>query len=158
MFEETQELLIKVFDINDFNPNANLEQEFIGSVQFFLHDLVRSQGQAYILPLSNGTPEKLGDIVITSCERKRGTRSTYRILFEGQGFPVESIFYRLYKILDNGKFAPIFESETSKRHPYNPVFSFQDAIIHSAALIQDDENRKAMIEVFEWYFFIKVKL
>ena len=82
-------------------------------------------------------------------ERKRGSRSVYKMKFEGENFKPQAIFYRLYKQLVNGQFVAIYESETSNKadkanHP------FKQADIHSAALINDDESRKAMIEVFHW--------
>ena len=150
LFEEKQEVKVSVYDIDDFAPTASVEQDLIGSVEFCLHDIVRSQGKPLTLHLSNGTEEKLGDIVITASERKQGSRSTYKMLLEAKGFKTENLFYRLYKQLETGQYAPMFESETAKLVPSEYLHRFQEVTIHSAALIQDDESRKAMIEIFEW--------
>ena len=71
-------------------------------------------------------------------------------MFEGNGFTADNLFYKLYRRLDSGKYVLIFESETSAKQQFVNKHPFQEASIHSAALIQDDENRKAMVEVFQW--------
>jgi hypothetical protein len=72
--------------------------------------------------------------------------------FEGVGFGPEYIFYKLYKQIDMGKYVPILESETSRKLPDGKTYPFKVFEVHSAPLVQDDESRKVMIEVFNWYF------
>ncbi len=161
-FEKAQEMRISVFDIDDFKT-PNVEQELIGYVEFQLHEVARVLGTSVTLPIkaylswrgsrrANGSSESVGNVVITGVERKRGSRSTYRFQLEGDGFKPESLFYRLSSQISPGKFVPIFESETSKRSSAHvSIHPFKEAVVHSAALIQDDESKPAMIEVFQWY-------
>ncbi len=91
----------------------------------------------------------MGNLVLKAEELKRGSRSLYKIKFQGQNFKPPAIFYRLYKQLANGQFVAIYESETSNRTETGK-HEFKLAEVHSAGLINDDESRKAMIEVFQW--------
>lgn len=160
-FEETQEVQIAVYDLDDFD-SPNVEQELIGSANLFLHDVVRAQGNPVTLPLKRyscvhlpraspkGSVERLGDVIVTGVERKRGSRSTYKMQFEGYGFEPENLFYKLYCQVSPDRFVPIFESETAHKQDHSSRYPFKEAVVHSAALIRDDESRKAMIEVFQW--------
>lgn len=82
-------------------------------------------------------------------EKKRGSLISYKIKYEGLEFQTQFLFYRLYKLLDNMQFAAIYESETSRKTG-DGKHLFNEAEIYSAVLINDDETRKAMIEVFQW--------
>ena len=96
-----------------------------------------------------GTNEKLGNVVIRGEERRTGSRAYYKIKFLGNNFKPQSIFYRLNKLLNNDQFVAVYESETSNRTP-DGRHEFKEIDIHSMALVNDDETRKAMIEVFQW--------
>lgn len=85
-------------------------------------------------------------------ERKFGSKSTYKMQFDGQGFKDQSIFYRLYRQLSNGEFVAIYESETSiKTEKGNHKFKI--TTLYSTSLIDDDVTHKVMLEIFQWYFF-----
>ncbi len=51
LFEEKQEIRIAVYDIDDFKPEANIEQNLIGTVELFVHDIIRAPGGKLIRPI-----------------------------------------------------------------------------------------------------------
>eukprot|EP01022_Parablepharisma_sp_SALTPOND_P033544 TRINITY_DN88983_c1_g1_i1.p1 TRINITY_DN88983_c1_g1~~TRINITY_DN88983_c1_g1_i1.p1 ORF type:complete len:667 (-),score=68.56 TRINITY_DN88983_c1_g1_i1:61-1941(-) len=152
LFEERQDMRIAVYDIDDFRPEASVEQKLIGYVDLHVHEIVTASDQKVVRPLVNasGGKEKLGNLIITAEEKKRGSKDTYKILFEAENFAPEYIFYRLNRQKPTGEFIPIIESETSKKEKGKTKHLFKEIEVHSYALVQDDESRKAMAEVFQW--------
>ncbi len=150
-FEERQDMRISVFDIDDFKSGV-VEQNLLGSVDFRLDQVSRAPNGTLALEIKApvASSEKLGDVVIRGEELKKHTsRSYYKIKFEGVGFPCHHLFYRLSRLLHSLQYAAIYESETSAKGP-DGKHAFKEAKVHSAALLEDDESRKAMIEVFQW--------
>eukprot|EP01022_Parablepharisma_sp_SALTPOND_P030078 TRINITY_DN752_c0_g1_i16.p2 TRINITY_DN752_c0_g1~~TRINITY_DN752_c0_g1_i16.p2 ORF type:complete len:598 (-),score=47.76 TRINITY_DN752_c0_g1_i16:5261-7054(-) len=144
-----------VYDIDDFSEEATVEQNLVGYVDLHVHDIVTAQEGKLVRPLRNssGTTEKLGTLIITGEERKRGTKALYSILFEGENFAPEYIFYRLSRLGLTGDYLPIIESETSQKPKGGNKHVFKEVEVHKSALIQDDETRKAMIEIFQWDYY-----
>jgi len=97
-----------------------------------------------------GGVEKLGSVIITGEELKKGSNTKYKIQFEGEDFEPEYIFFRLNKMSASHGFIPFVESETSMKTKGSNKHTFKEIEVHSAALIEDDEERKAMIELFQW--------
>lgn len=53
-FEERQKLKIEVYDIDDFSANATLAaQDYIGELEFMLHEVVTAKDQTLSRPLIN---------------------------------------------------------------------------------------------------------
>jgi hypothetical protein len=50
-FETKQEMRVTVFDIDDFNPTAKVEQNLMGSADFRLDQVLSSKGGVLTLPL-----------------------------------------------------------------------------------------------------------
>jgi len=50
-FEERQDVRISVYDVDDFSPNANVEQKLIGSVEFRLDQVLHSLDAQLTLPI-----------------------------------------------------------------------------------------------------------
>ena len=97
----------------------------------------------------NGEDEKLGYVIVRAEERKFGSRNLYKIMFKPKNFKDKAIFYRLNKLLPSGEFVAIYESETSILD-LEEQHSFKEASVRSINLINDNEDQKAMIEVFQW--------
>eukprot|EP00826_Nyctotherus_ovalis_P063437 TRINITY_DN9305_c0_g1_i11.p1 TRINITY_DN9305_c0_g1~~TRINITY_DN9305_c0_g1_i11.p1 ORF type:complete len:602 (-),score=182.36 TRINITY_DN9305_c0_g1_i11:111-1916(-) len=151
-FEERQELRLSVFDVDDFSETASPEQNLIGSVELFLHEVVTSPHNKLTRPLINPkkAKEKLGNLVIVCEEKKRGSRIMYKIVFEGKNFAPEYIFYRLNRIKGAGQYIPIVESETCKKNTVKQTHLFNEVCVTKADLLSDDVEKRAMVEVFKW--------
>jgi len=53
-FEERQKVIVRVFEIDDFGANVNIEtQRQIGFCSFFLHEIIRIENKKLILPLKS---------------------------------------------------------------------------------------------------------
>lgn len=53
-FEETQTFKVEVYDVDDFSENAPLEKhDFIGDLEFKLHEVVTKMDQKLTKPLQN---------------------------------------------------------------------------------------------------------
>ena len=151
-FEERQELRFSVFDVDDFNETASPEQNLIGSIDLFLHEIVTRPNNKLTSPLINPkmAKEKLGNLVIICEEKKLGSKVIYEIAFEGKNFKSEYIFYRLNRIKTAGEYIPIVESETSKKNAEKSVHLFDAVSVSKADLLMDNLKNKAMVEVFKW--------
>eukprot|EP00826_Nyctotherus_ovalis_P019093 TRINITY_DN1582_c0_g1_i42.p1 TRINITY_DN1582_c0_g1~~TRINITY_DN1582_c0_g1_i42.p1 ORF type:complete len:444 (+),score=115.15 TRINITY_DN1582_c0_g1_i42:120-1451(+) len=150
-FEERQDMRISVYDVDDFDPKASVEQNFIGAVEFRMDQLLMAPDKTLTLPIQGpcNPPENLGNVVIKGNEKKTGSRTMYRMQFRARGFTQPAIFYRLNKQLTSGQFVAIYESETSKRVDTD-LHDFKVVEIYSSELVNDNENQPAMIEVFSW--------
>ncbi len=94
--------------------------------------------------------------MVTGEEKKKGSHNTIRLQFEADGFSPEYMFYRLHRLGQNGEFVPIAESETSRRTVGSSKHVFKQLEVHSAALFHDEENRKAMVELFQWFLLTRL--
>lgn len=50
-FEQKQNMRVTVYDIDDFNENASVEQNLLGSADFRLDQVISSPGASISLPL-----------------------------------------------------------------------------------------------------------
>jgi len=149
LFEERQDIRFSVYQINNLDEKASVEQELIGSVDMHVHELVTGSDPKLIKPLVKGNEKNLGNLVITREEKRKGSKVLYKILFEARGFNSEYIFYRLNKASANN-YIPIMESETSKKAKDKSLHKFSEIEIPKVVLIKDDEEKKAMVELFKW--------
>lgn len=159
MFEERQDMRISVYDVDNFDSKASVEQNLIGAVEFRMDQLLMAPDKTLTLPIQGyytsltlsprNPPEDLGSIVIKGNEKKTGSRTMYKMQFRARGFTQPAIFYRLNKQLTSGQFVAIYESETSKRAGTD-LHDFKVVEIYSNELVNDNENQPAMIEVFSW--------
>lgn len=73
-FEETQHFKAEVYDVDDFSENAPLKNhDFIGNLEFKLHEVVTKVDQKLTKPLQNPKRKNNGQIVITADEKKEGS-------------------------------------------------------------------------------------
>jgi hypothetical protein len=52
-FEKKQNLMIKVYDVDNFDPHVDVAQNEIGCVKFWIHEILKSHDQTLLLPISN---------------------------------------------------------------------------------------------------------
>eukprot|EP00826_Nyctotherus_ovalis_P063438 TRINITY_DN9305_c0_g1_i3.p1 TRINITY_DN9305_c0_g1~~TRINITY_DN9305_c0_g1_i3.p1 ORF type:complete len:524 (+),score=144.09 TRINITY_DN9305_c0_g1_i3:541-2112(+) len=151
-FEERQEIRFAVYDIDDFNATASPEQNLLGHVDLYVHDIVTAPDSKLTRPIKNpfAPNERLGDLVVTGEEKKRGSSEVYRVLFEGESLEPEYVFYRLNRIGVGKSYIPIVESETCRKHKGTNKHVFKEITVYKSELLGSNENRKAMIEVFKW--------
>lgn len=78
------------------------------------------------------------------------------VQFQGNMFPDEYLFYRIYKQRATKDFVPFIESETSKKAEGNIHF-FKELEIPSCETYghHDGEPPSLMVELYRWYFFMK---
>lgn len=56
MFEEKQDLRLAVYDIDDFRPEASIEQNLIGRIDLHVHDIVTAPGGKLVRPIPRYRP------------------------------------------------------------------------------------------------------
>lgn len=152
--EKVQELKVEVYHIDDFDPKASVKQSLVGWAHFNLHQVTSYKGKELVLPLTNGTEEKLGQVSIRCSKQSKGQIILYKFFIEGKDFKPKCIFYKLCKVFDNGDYHPIFESETSIKNKKDHEHKFLETKITSNVLLQNDESRKALIEFFQWLYLL----
>jgi len=71
LFEETQTFLVEAYDMDDADQPDNYKaQEYIGSVEFQLHQVVTARDQIFKAVIQNPTRSKNGTLFITGEEKK----------------------------------------------------------------------------------------
>jgi hypothetical protein len=50
-FEERQDIKISIYDVDNFDPKASVEQNLIGTVEFRMDQLLMSPGKTLTLPI-----------------------------------------------------------------------------------------------------------
>lgn len=77
--------MIKVFDVDDFSANASLEKhDFIGELEFMLHEIVTARNQILKKPLVNNkrAGSNNGTMIITADEYQQNEKSNETLEFE----------------------------------------------------------------------------
>lgn len=111
-FEETQTFLVEGYDMDDSNQPENLgAQEFIGSVEFQLHQVVTSKDQTYVAQIQNDARKKNGTLKITGEEKKMSAGQLCCMQLKGSLNDSGYLFYIIWKQLSPGKYKPVFKSE-----------------------------------------------
>ena len=54
-FEQKQKIMIKVYDVDDFDPKVDVAQNEIGLVEFYLHEILKGKNQTIVLPIKKGS-------------------------------------------------------------------------------------------------------
>ena len=68
-FEEQQSFLLQAFDMEDKDQSHNLSaQQYIGQVEFHLHQVVTAVDQLYQAPIENKLRSKNGNVRIQAEE------------------------------------------------------------------------------------------
>lgn len=77
-FEEKQKFKCKIFDVDDPSETASLDKhDFIGEIEFFLHEVVTAKNQQLKKPLQNNQNKRSnnGIIMITGDEQAEQTNN-----------------------------------------------------------------------------------
>jgi len=84
-FEEQQFFLIEAYDMDDGNAPENLgAQEFIGTVEFQLHQVVTARDQTLQTPIVNPSRKNNGYLHITAEEKKLSAGDTAVMRLQGK--------------------------------------------------------------------------
>lgn len=83
-FEERQRFMIKVYDVDDFNKPDLLEShDFIGELDFMLHEVVTARNQILRKNLVNQADKNRNNgVVILTAEENQGNKNNEMIDFE----------------------------------------------------------------------------
>ena len=114
MFEENQQFLVEAYDIDDESQPNNLQaQEYIGSVEFQMHQVVTALDQTYSAKVQNPSRKHNGTLKITGEEKQRNHGSQTAVIKIQGSITQESgpVFFILWKFLSPGKYKPVYKSE-----------------------------------------------
>ena len=142
-FEDTQNFLIEAWDMDDASQASNLnKQEYIGSFEFQLHQVVTAKDQTLKGPIKNNTRAKNGILKITGEEKKQGSNSkTINLKLKGSVNDSGQIFFILWKQLTPNKYKPVYKSEIKSqqrgRQDWNEMSISQDMLCQEDDLDQD---------------------
>jgi hypothetical protein len=154
-FEELQELKFEVYDID--NDKKDLKsQDYIGSMQCCLGDIVGSPGSKLMKALKNPKISNPGHLIVSAEEVGENIGSIY-ILFKAKDLDRKGLFtfcypfIRISRVREDGSYDVVYKSEAQKRSTRHPVFSK----IHISAqkLCNNDLHRNLKVECFHKGFF-----
>jgi Ca2+-dependent lipid-binding protein len=83
-FEERQKFMIKVYDVDDFTrPDLLEKHDFIGELEFMLHEVVTARNQVLRKNLVNNEQRARNNgVVILTAEENQGNKNNEMIDFE----------------------------------------------------------------------------
>lgn len=125
------------------------KHDFIGALEFQLHEVVTSRDQIMTKPLinTNRAVNKSGRIVI-SAEKIEATANTEIVIFNPIATLSESglCFFIIYRNIAPGKYSPVYKSEIKR--PEQGAFKWNQVQIGATDLCKDDIEREIKIEFF----------
>lgn len=141
---------VEVYDVDDKAEIKNLrKQEFIGAVNFMMHDLIRASGQRLNLQLTD-KGKKAGRIKLQVEQYDKSLSSNEAMLtIEALDVKIKSAyFYRLLRSDVSNSFFPVYQSESIRCN--KGVIKWHYVKIPTATLFRDDETKPLKIELYEY--------
>ena len=97
-FEETQTFLVEAYNMNDAGSADDLKkQEFIGAVEFQLHQVVTAKDQTMEAPIENPARKNNGKLKVVAEEKKQGASETAVIKLQGEISDSSYLFFIVWK-------------------------------------------------------------
>jgi len=151
-FEQQERFKVQVFDSDDDKNLQSLpSHDFIGEIEFQLHEIVTTRDQSLTKPLFNAQRAKPGIIHITA-EELAATANTEHVMFmpEATGLKDMSgqLFFIIYKNLGPGQFTPVYKSET--KSAIGGLCKWNLVQIGTTDLCKDELERQVSIEFFRF--------
>ena len=118
-FEQSEKFKVEVYDSDDDSQlTKNLSaHDFIGALEFSLHEVVTARDQIYTKDLlcNQRQPGKSGKIILAA-EEIAATANTEIAIFDPQASLPESslCFFILYRNIAPGKYTPVYKSEIKR--------------------------------------------
>eukprot|EP00301_Raphidiophrys_heterophryoidea_P006344 c12566_g1_i3.p1 GENE.c12566_g1_i3~~c12566_g1_i3.p1 ORF type:complete len:419 (+),score=106.01 c12566_g1_i3:44-1258(+) len=150
-FEEVQSLRIMCVDIDDFKSQDLNRQDFIGSIETRLSNILTSSGQQLTLPLKKGNSPH--GIVIVRAEEVIASKQSVVFHFAGEKldkkdfFGKSDPFLKFFRARENGVWEAIHSTEIIKQD-LNPVW--KRFTIPVSKLCNTDFDRPILIECHDW--------
>jgi hypothetical protein len=115
-FEERQKFKVEVYDIDDFEKNAPLtKQDFVGDLEFMLHEVVTQKDQLLKKPLQNNknpSSKQNGLILITGEEKLEHNNEVVEMEIEASLEHHDGPnFFVVQKLLGPSHYIPVYKSE-----------------------------------------------
>jgi len=151
-FEEQQNFLCEVYDVDDATNIQNLRnQEFIGSYNFKLGNLVAARNQELNQPIESSTRKNSGKIHIMADEKKDDygkmqAKFTVSAKFTSKMF--DNCFFTINRMKNPGQFQPVFKSEC--KPPMNGEISFNEIILDTHRLCDADNEQPILFQGFHF--------
>ena len=138
-----------MYDSDDDRSKDLSKHDFIGALEFQLHEVVTSRDQIMSKDLicDKRKPGKSGKIHITA-EEVEATANAEMVIFNPAAKFNESglCFFIIYRNLAPGKYNPIYKSEIKK--PEAGEFKWNQVQVGATDLCKDDVERQIKIEFF----------
>jgi hypothetical protein len=138
----------EVYDADDKTDLRDLRKhDFIGAVEFMLHEVIRAKDQILRLPLKN--KEKDAGTIIIQAEEVKGrlTSNLAHMTIECYGAKPSAMFYRLLRS-EGSSFFPVYQSEACRKRNGNILW--HKIRIPTAGLFRDDQSKPLRIELYEY--------
>ena len=151
-FEKQEEYKVEVYDVDDHNNINNFaSHDFVGSLQFKIHEVVTARGQCLDKPLVN--PQRgqgrSGQIKITGDEKQATTSEELRFVVRAPFASRSDMnFFIVYKMLGPGQYRPLYKSEIQSAKAGGNFYEWNMVTLSSADLTGGDLEREIKIEFY----------
>ena len=150
-FEEKQKFRADLYDVDDFDPKASLDKhDFIGSVQFMLHEVVTSKNQRLRTAIENEKERhrKNGFLTITGEEVSGSSNEMLDLQLTGNFSSKGLLFFIICRSMQNSNQIPIYKSEVQQSIQPQGV-KWNNVKMLSSSLCDEDDDRPINIEIYE---------
>ena len=150
-FEERQRFKIKVYDVDDFSPNASLDKhDYVGELEFQLHEVITQRNQQLKKPIQNNKSKfkNNGLIVITAdeCNDKNNEMLEMQLttdLRDASNF----YFFIISRTVGQHEHVPVYKAENQQLK--NGLFYWQTCQILTSTLCKEDDDKPFTIDFFK---------
>jgi hypothetical protein len=141
-----------VYDSDDDRNLQNLQKhDFIGELEFSLHEIVTTRDQSMTKPLVNNQHAKPGRIRIHA-EEMQSTANTEHVMFVPEATNLKDmsgqIFFIIYKNIGPNQYTPVYKSETKAQTGGKVVWNMVQ--IGATDLCKDEKEREIKLEFFKF--------
>lgn len=159
-FEERQKFLIKIYDVDDFNrPDLLDKHDFIGELEFMLHEVVTARNQILRKNLVNNADKaRYNGVVILTAEENHGNKNNEMIDFEmrttlnssAAASAHDSLFFIIQRFVQPQQYVPVYKSEDKAQDPQVRAHKWDRVKILTSLICKEEGDREIQVDFYRF--------
>ena len=150
-FEQQEKFKVEVYDVDDDTQINNLKaHDFIGRLEFELHEIITARDQKLTRPLVGGPAGSKGTISLIA-EEQVANANAEMIMFTPEATissTSDQNFFIMYKCMGPNSYVPVYKSEI-KRAVKGNLFRWNHVQIGATDLCKDNIENEIKFEFFK---------
>ena len=152
--------MIKVYDVDDFTrPDLLEKHDFIGELEFMLHEVVTARNQVLRKNLVNNVEKARNNgVVILTAEENQGNKNNEMIDFEmhaslnGQAAASahDNMFFIISRYVQPQQYVPVYKSEDKAQDAVIKAHKWNRVKILTSLICKEEHDREIRIDFYRF--------